>query len=71
MCVMALNLDILNLESFLFLKTVREEMALRRNVCLLSQEERIRAVKTDGNMYSKSMPSTKPSNIALMTMLNE
>ena len=47
MCVMALNLDILNLESFLFLKTVREEMALRRNVCLLSQEERIRAVKTD------------------------
>ena len=44
---MALNLDILNLESFLFLKTVREEMALRRNVCLLSQEERIRAVKTD------------------------
>ena len=48
MCVMALNLDILNLESFLFLKTVREEMALRRNVCLLSQEERIRAERTDG-----------------------
>ena len=51
---MALNLDILNLESFLFLKTVREEMALRRNVCLLSQEERIRAVKTDDKVLQNS-----------------